>query len=246
MPKSQIIKDIVEDAVPLAKSLYRLYVLSLDVKNNKLSEWALSELKGYQKTDSIPEYRKTKSANFTYSGINGRFQVSKIHLPIGWIPEELLDRLINIDASEGIDLIENFAREQNGMAIDRSDLAGFVSKATKGDVQCTSINQHIPQSFYAGICAEVKSKMIQALFELERKYGNLDNLGIDISNKKPQELIADNDSLNRMVLNVTVPQQEPPKEKLTSKITWNLLVPVITAVAGAILGAALLAFLGLS
>jgi hypothetical protein len=83
------------------------------------------------------------------------------------------------------------------------------------------------------------------LFELERKYGNLDNLGIDISNKKPQELIADNDSLNRMVLNVTVPQQEPPKEKLTSKITWNLLVPIITAVAGAILGAALLAYLGL-
>lgn len=245
MPKSQIIKDIVEDSVPLSKSLYRLYVLSLDVKNTKLSEWALSELKGYQKTDNIPEYRKTKSANFTYSGLNGNFQVKNIHLPLGWIPEELHDALINVHSCEGIELIENYAKEQNGMGIDRSDLSGFVRKATDGTVQCTSITQHIPQSLYSGICAEVKSKMIQALIELERKYGNLDNLGIDISNKKPQEIIADNDSLNRMVLSVTVPQQEPTKEKLTSKITWNLVVPIITAVAGAILGAALLAYLGL-
>ena len=88
--------------------------------------------------------------------------------------------------------------------------------------------------------------MIQALIELEKKYGNLDSLGIDISRKKPQEIVAENDLLNRMVLNVNVPAQEPAKETLSSKITWNLITPIITGVVGAIIGAALLAYLGLS
>lgn len=245
LPKSQIIKDVVEDVVPLSKSLYRLYVLALDVKNSKLADWALCELKGYKKSDELPAYRKTKSASLTYSGLNGHFQVKNIHLPLGWVPEELHDTLMDVRACEGIELIESYAKEQNGMGIDRSDLSGFVRNATGGDVQCTSITQHIPQTLYSGICAEVKSKMIQALIELEKKYGNLDNLGIDISTKKPQQVDADNDSLNRMVLNVNVPYQKPPEEKLSSKITWNLIIPIITAVAGAIIGAALLAFLGL-
>lgn len=246
MPKSQIIKDIVEDAVPLSKSLYRLYVLALDVKNTKLANWALSELKGYTSPDVVPEYRKIEIGNFTYSGLNNRFQVKNIHLSLGWIPENLHAALMDIRSTEGIELIESYAKEPNGIGIDRGNLSGYVRKATNGDVQCTSITQHIPQSFYVGICAEVKSKMIQALIELEKKYGNLDGLGIDISSKKPQEIIAENDSLNRMVLNVNVPAQEPEKETLSSKITWNLITPIITGVVGAIIGAALLAYLGLS
>ena len=83
MPKSQIIKDVVEDVVPLSKSLYRLYVLALDVKNSKLADWALCELKGYKKSDELPAYRKTKSVSLTYSGLNGHFQVKNIHLPLG-------------------------------------------------------------------------------------------------------------------------------------------------------------------
>ena len=246
MPKSQIIKDIVEDAVPLSKSLYRLYVLALDVKNTKLANWALQELSGYSNSTDVPAYRKTQSINFTYSGLNGTFQVQNVHLSLGWIPEDMHERLINISACQGIELIENYAKAENSIRIDRSNLAGAVCAATDEGVNCTSIMQHIPQSFYAGIIAEIKTKMLQALIVLEKKYGNLDNLGIDISNTKPNQLIADNDSINRMVLNVNVPAQESEKETIFSKITWNVIAPIITGVAGAIIGATLMAYLGLS
>lgn len=246
MPKSQIIKDLVEDTIPLSKSLYRLYVLALDMKNSKLADWALHELKGYSKSDNVPAYRKTQSINFTYSGLNGTFQVQNVHLSLGWIPEDMHEGLINISAYQGIELIENYAKAENSIRIDRSNLAGAVCTATDEGVNCTSIMQHIPQSFYAGIIAEVKTKMIQALIALEKKYGNLDNLGIDTSNTKPQQLIADNDSINRMVFNVNVPAQEPTIETFFSKIAWNVIAPIITAVVGAIIGAALMAHLGLS
>lgn len=246
MPKSQIIKDLLEDTIPLSKSLYRLYALSLDVKNSKLADWALQELRGYSDADDVPPYRKTKSINFTYSGLNGTFQVRNVHFSLGWIPEDMHEELINIRACEGIELIERYAKTENSIRIDRSNLAGTVCATTDDGVNCTSIMQHIPQSFYAGIVAEVKTKMLQALIALEKKYGNLDNLGIDISNTKPNQLIADNDSINRMVLNVNVPAQESEKETIFSKITWNVIAPIITGVAGAIIGAALMAYLGLA
>lgn len=245
MPKSQIIKDVVEDAVPIEKSLRRLYVLAVDIHNAQLAEWALHELKGYSKDDILPEYRRTRSSHFIYSGINGSCQITNAHLPLEWIPEEVLNQVINIENRDGIDLVVRFTEGKRGGIADRSDLAGFVSEATEGEVACISIVQRIPQSFYSRICAEVKSKMLQVLLEMEKKYGNLDELGIDISNQKTVQLAADNSTLNRMVLNLTVPEQEVPKEKLPSKIAWNVIIPIITGVVGAIIGAVVIAFLGL-
>jgi hypothetical protein len=60
MPKSQIIKDIVEDSVSLERSLNRLYVIARDVNNKQLSQWADIELNGYKDTDDVPDYRRTK------------------------------------------------------------------------------------------------------------------------------------------------------------------------------------------
>lgn len=75
MPKSQIIIDLVEDAVPLEKSLTRLMVLAKDVKNKKLEEWAQNELNGYKNISDLPGYRRSHSSLFKYSGINGGFSV---------------------------------------------------------------------------------------------------------------------------------------------------------------------------
>ncbi len=96
MPKSQIIKDIVEDSVSLEKSLTRLLVLAKDVRNSKLVQWAEKELKGYKEDADIPNYRRTESKELQYSGINNRFQVTSIPLPIGWISKDIMDQIFPI------------------------------------------------------------------------------------------------------------------------------------------------------
>ena len=47
MPKSKIIKAIVDDEVSLAQSLTRLQVIAHDLKNKELETWAESELVVY-------------------------------------------------------------------------------------------------------------------------------------------------------------------------------------------------------
>lgn len=244
MPKSQIIKDIVEDSVSLEKSLTRLFVIAKDVNNKRLAQWAENELNGYKKLDDVPEYRHTRSTMFKYSGINGNFQVKNVPLPKGWIKSDILDAITAIVIRDGIKYIESLASSENSASRDLSELAGAIGEATDGAVSCTSIQQIISQSFYQRICAEVKNKMILALMELEKVYGNLDTLGVDISDKRPVQVEAINDDLNRTIF-INLPSPETKKDPWYSKIAWNVFIPIFTAIAGAIIGAIAIQYFGL-
>lgn len=246
MPKSQIIKDIVENNVSLEQSLNRLFVLANDVKNKQLAEWVQKELNGYKVGDDLPGYRQMESLELRYSGINGRFQVTKNPLPAGILKKETAEKVSQITMYDGIRYIEDLSKKEEGATRDLSFLAGQISTATNGLVTCTSIYQIVPQSFFQSICAAVRNKMIIALLELEKKYGNLDSLGIDISNKKSIQLEADNADLNRAVFNINVPSTVvEKKEPWYSKIGWNVVVPTITAVLGAVIAAIIMKFYNL-
>ena len=236
MPKSQIIKDIVEEKVGLEQSLNRLYVLALDVKNDALASWVEKELNGYNTTDELPTYREASGLMLKYTGINGGFQVTNQPLQPSFISQEFRDKLENIKLFEGIRYLSKLASADRPAERDISMLAGDVLERTDGQVQCFSIKQIVPQSIYQKACAEVKHRMLQALTELEGKYGNLDSLGIDISAQKPAQVASDNAELNRTVLNINVPMPNAPKEKLPSKIAWNIIIPIITGALGAIIG----------
>jgi hypothetical protein len=120
-----------------------------------------------------------------------------------------------------------------------------VHAATDEMVTCTSIHQIIPQSFYQHICAQVKTKMIIALMELEKSYGNLDALGIDISDKQPIQVDTANADLNRAVFHINVPSQEVRKEPWYSKIAWRIVIPITTAIFGAVIAAVVIKQFGL-
>ena len=244
MPKSQIIKDIVEDSVSLEKSLTRLLVLAKDVRNSKLVQWAEKELKGYKEDADIPNYRRTESKELQYSGINNRFQVTSIPLPIGWISKDIMDQIFPIAAYESIRLIEELATGDDTIMRDMTALAGEIRSNSNGAVSCTSNQQLIPRAFFFSICADLKNKLITAIIELEKKYGNLDGLGIDISDKPKVQIERINSDLNNAVFQINVPQQEAVKEPWYSKIAWKVIVPIVTAILSAVGTAIIIKFLG--
>lgn len=244
MPKSQIIKDIVEDKVPLEQSLNRVFVLAKDIQNEPLAEWASKELNGYQTSDTLPDYRTGTSFDLKYTGINGRLQVKNQPLSRGWIDKEVADAISKIKIFEGIRYVSELASSPQSPIRDLTDLAGQVDQASDGGIQCVSIWQEIPHSFFQAVCSAVKSKMLIVLLELEKKYGNLDNLGIDISDQNTKEIEKSNAKLNKMILNVNLPQENKEKESLSDKIAWNIIVPIITGVIGAALGALITSYFG--
>ena len=94
MSKSKIIKDIVNEEVPLSQSLTRLQVIAYDLKNKSLEKWAEDELTGYTDEENVPEYRLKHSINFNYSGINNMVHLVKnVNLNPSLLGTDVLDKL---------------------------------------------------------------------------------------------------------------------------------------------------------
>ena len=236
MPKSKIIKDVVNDTVPLDISLTRLMILAKDVHNSKLASWAEKELTGYAEDDEIPAYRKVRCPKFRYSGINGNFQVTHSPLPLSFIGEDFLERIVEVNIYNDIKSIKKFAESMNTITRDHTALAGNISNATGGEVICTSIEQVLPQSIFDGIYSKVKNMLINALYGLEKEYGDLDVLGIDIDDER--KVAAANSKLNETVFNIQTPAIKiEDKDPWYSKVAWNIIIPIITAIVGAVLSA---------
>ena len=238
MPKSQVIIDAVNGDVPIDKSLKRLQVLAHDVYNKELEKWAENELTGYLDSSEVPEYRETKSLNIVYSGFNLALQVNNVPLPIKYLDNDTLNEVVNVAIREDILSVQKFADTEPGGYRDLSFLAGEVLKKS-GGIQCVSIQQLVPSSAYGKILAEVNNRIIRALMMLEDQHGKLDKLGIKIG---PSKAAQGNATINE---NLGLPVQIVKKESWTSKVAWNIVIPIITGVVGTVLGALATIHMGL-
>lgn len=238
MPRSQIIIDAVNGDVPIDKSLKRLQILAHDVHNEELERWAENELTGYLGADDVPYYRRQKILNITYSGFNMGLQVDNAPLPVGCLSSETLDEIANVSVIEDILTIKKFSDTDLGGYRDLSFLACEVLEKS-GGIQCMSIRQLIPSSVYGKILAEVNNRIIKALMILENQHGKLDKLGIKVDvSKAARGNAAINEALGLQF-------QIIERESLTSKVAWNIVIPVITGVAGTVLGAFATIWMGL-
>lgn len=115
MPKSKIIKELVEGSESLEKSMTIMLVLAKDINNHEMEKWAESELSGYSNTKDAPDYRKFGSALIRYSGINGGYKVDNSPLPINFLDSETYELVRNVTICEGLQTISEFASKGTGI-----------------------------------------------------------------------------------------------------------------------------------
>ena len=191
MAKSKIIKQLVNEEISLGIALKRLLVLATDLELSDLINWVRCETRGYEH-NPVPDYRKISSYTFIYSGINGSFQVKNANLSLSFLNKKTLDDILVNDVKESITDIEGKAKSSGQeLMIDRSYLAGEVYKnSTDGwnGIQCTSISQVFHTEQFKSIYNKVYSMALDILLELDKKFGNLDNLDLDISSVDKKDL----------------------------------------------------------
>jgi hypothetical protein len=80
---------------PLADALRKCLILSYELKNEKLKDWASGELNGFRGQDDISEYRNpTLYSKGTFSGIGGARLVNR-PLPLSVLKVEHWNWLTN-------------------------------------------------------------------------------------------------------------------------------------------------------
>ncbi|MBR1925895.1 MAG: hypothetical protein IJ837_03460 [Clostridia bacterium] len=190
MAKSKIIKQLVNEEISLSIALKRLLILATDLNINELVNWVNCEIKGYGE-NPLPKYRKIKSWTFRYNGVLGRSVIKGANLDIGFFKKKTLDEIIYIDVRESISSIEEKAKsDAHELMIDRSYLAGEVYKNSFDGfdgLQCISISQIFSVEQFKSICNSVLGIVLDVLLELDKKFGNLDELDLDATKLDKQE-----------------------------------------------------------
>lgn len=204
MAKSKILKELANNEITIDVALSRLMIIATDISNTELCEWAEKELNGYDKFNDLPSYRKIQVPNLKYSGINGSFQVTNQPLPLTWLSKETREAINPVGFFESISTMEsiiNDADKQQRIR-DLTFLAGEIQDNI--GVSCVKIVQVFDLSYYREIINKVRGKLLRVFIELDKSYGNLDDLDVSLENKSEAEIDSVNNKLIKIVIDKSI------------------------------------------
>ena len=201
MAKSNIIKELANGKISIETALNRLLIIAYDIENEKLAVWVEHELNGYSDDEDLPQYRKVVCPDIVFTGFRGSMKYTDAPLPIYNIfskeeDKDYLEHIVNLRIQDSIKALEAVLKDQSSNYFrDLTSMSSNILKRTM--INCVSIRQRVAVNVLGNIISTLRTKMIKAMLELEKEYGNLDKLDIDTSSKTKQE----RESINTTVIN---------------------------------------------
>lgn len=181
MAKSKILKELASNQTSLDVVLSRLIIIASDIEDIKLQEWALNELNGYSKNENVPEYRQLQG-ELIYSGINGPLMVNKLHLDIGFLDKDFQEIVLQpFPVINGISFLLSGLENGEIFSKDMTFLSSQVYKNSEtitGAIQATNIALVFNKAQIQNIISNIRTKLLQIFLELDKNYGNLDELDV--------------------------------------------------------------------
>lgn len=157
--------------ISLAVVLRRCLVLAARLDHEPLKEWAKQELNGYEKPDSLPEYRRfATQARGTFVG---PFGASRTNQPI---PPLCIDPqhhkvLFDIEMQEGVASIESLVKDGEGQlsAPWPSDAVAYYQDKILETMSLVSAHKLVSRSALVGILDTIRSRLLEFALDIERE-----------------------------------------------------------------------------
>lgn len=195
MPKkrSKIIKDLIMDNINVLQAIESLDFILEDVNNEEIKKWVSNEINGYNDSDDelVPNYRR---ANASLIGdVQVGYSIYK-NMSIPILDKEAFDLFINIHIKEPISEIMQLAKaetesENHSLCIETSPI--LVNKYQKTNGIVISAHRTLSLYTYNNILGKIKDKLLNIFKELERNYGNLDELYVDFSDTNKRDKVLE-------------------------------------------------------
>lgn len=197
MAKSKIILDLANSSVDTMTALKRAKVLLLELGNDKLLEWVNCEIAGYPSDAELPEYRVVQGnlmGSYFKGSMANHMKWNNVSLPLGKMPDEIRDRILNVSFHEGVDalkkLLESVDDEERQLgATLPAEFFPIIAKCNNDPyMNIISARVVIGSQFVQNIFSVIENKLLDIFMILEKEFGNLDSLDIDVSGKSEEEL----------------------------------------------------------
>lgn len=187
MAKSNIIKNFINSNMDINTALQNLMAILYCLEDENLINWANKELSGYDSINELPEYRKLKGRVMA-SYIVGNMKYSNAPFIISHLDDDIQENLININLYSSISTLEemkNKGESRIGKPIP-PEFYILLQENTNAHIIEASVNTDL--SSINDVISKVRVKILKTLLFLEKEFGNLDELDIDISIKNKDEL----------------------------------------------------------
>lgn len=169
---SEIEQDVVNDNVPTATLLRKCIVLGGRVGSTELRDWARRELRGYEATDDLPNYRKTR-ALICVDAIVGNNAITAQSIGSEQLPSVVREAGIDeqVLLRMGIGELEDLARRDEKsvkLTLPRASLIMRMMNFEAGNPfqQIHSIYWNISVSTIRGVVENVRTALAELVGEL--------------------------------------------------------------------------------
>ncbi len=208
MAKSKIIVELANSSIDTLTALKRAKVLFSELQNKELLDWITNEITGYSDVQKLPAYRIVQGSlrgSYFKGSIANHMKWTNVSIPIGDMPKDIADELLNVYFTESVDalnsLLEN-CKDNNKLCKPLpADLFPTIANYNHDPymmiiaAQVEAGTHHILNIF-----SIIENRLLDALLLLEKEFGNLDNLDLDISKKTEDEIKSINNQLIVIVL----------------------------------------------
>ena len=190
MAKSKIIKEFAQGNIDIETILKQLKLLLVDLEKEELINWVNYEIEGYPNSSDIPEYRECQGIlKGTFLNYNTQCKNAPIPLKSN-TPDILKEYTRKISLRQGVSALKKLRESSGGVciAIPSDNLINIQHYAAVSMTYLMSAVIETSNTVPYSIISTIENKVMDILLLLEKEFGCLDDLSIDISGKENQEI----------------------------------------------------------
>lgn len=195
MAKSKIIKDLANGAVDTMVALKRAKVLFSELGNQDLLAWVNYEISGYPADVPLPDYRIERGilkGSFVRGTMRTHVKATDVSLPLGNMPSDIKDMILNVAFRESISALKQLSEGTTTGHLEKPISAEYFYLFAKYNndplMNVISARVIVGVQCIADILAIIENRLLDALLLLEKEFGNLDDLDLDVTQKSPEEM----------------------------------------------------------
>lgn len=208
MAKSKIIKELANGTVSLAVALKRAKILLQEFDNEELLQWVNYELTGYPSADLLPEYRKKQGqlkGTYIKGSMATHMKYTNVSLPLGQMPDHISKVLLEVPFCEGVEALVQFLEASKDQRIGKQIPADYFPNIAyyNNDPYMYIVSAQVDVGIQCvqGILTTIESKLLDLFCYLEKQFGILDDLDLDVSSKTDDEQKDILDRISTLIYN---------------------------------------------
>lgn len=197
MAKSKIIKDLANSSVDTMTALKRAKVLLSEIGNEDVNNWVNYEIAGYPDNVELPDYRITRGnlfGSYFKGSMASHMTWTNVSIPLGKMPDEFQESLLQISFRQSVEALRKLAEStaikdgQLGKVVPADFFPSIASFNNDPYMMITSARVIIGEQCISDIFAAVENRLLDVMLLLEKEFGNLDELDLDVTTKTSDQL----------------------------------------------------------